>query len=962
MLQMRFRSHDPSTSRPPSEIPAPGHRRGAKTPLWVLGFVLSLGLLAVPGHAQEPPRVHAKEDAPELLRALFAEGDDALRRRGDSGLELAGRTLAPNLGVSSSLSRRQISEVEPVLAIAAWDRFPTAEQWTSWSASGLRHVEYLGNLHWLVELTAPAQGTLSRTQATTLVEFLPSDKTAPELSPVTVDSDAFDAERHLVVVEVTLLPDTAEATRRQIEETFHVAEVEYFDNSGGPLLTMVMDPASMDELAQRHEVISVQPGVFQPQMLMDGVRARAHGDVVIGNNGFPLTGSRIRVATRELLNAGKSHEGYWNHDSAGTVTTPRWTPLAANACIDGTGTSCQTEAQCRNQGRHGMMTAGIMMGNGWGSDANGADHPLRFRGIAPQATLECYYQSGAHAHLSSHSYVGYDVGWDRSIVGDSSDETYHAHTVAAGNSGLTAGYRSLANDSKNAMIVAMSQASGPITPVSSAGPTFDGRLKPDITAPSSDFPAYQHQDRSLEVESIAIRRGGDVVVRWDFDSTIANWHLGWGQAPTSLNSASMSLATNSADSITMHIEAGPWGGGWQHSPVIGTSTRPWNEPLGGGTPLDIQGQEDDVMVIRYRSLSPAGSDFGYFNIIASWFRCYPQAADCSGGIFWSGQSSRASIGIGDGTWRTLEIPVGRTTGQLWTENAYWDDEQTWAGESIQWLGLRFGKIDTQPTPSHPQGFATAATGTSAASPVVGGAYALAMEQLPKLYRRVNLDDKLALSPYWAGDSPFFIRGMPFNSTWKAIFIHTAEDMVRLNAPAQVPANPDTGIPNVYHRGPDYTTGYGLIDIQRGIDLMIDVAEAQPLHQILEQRLAAGQFHKYPITVDDLQAVSGGLAATLVWDDEPNTSGTLVNNLGLFLVDPNGQVFYPWSLEVPELPITAADIVAARQDKPNDRDNVEQVQVKGSIINQGVWSVYVVDNGMGGATQSQKYSLVISPLE
>ncbi|MFK7887832.1 MAG: hypothetical protein AB8G16_13310, partial [Gammaproteobacteria bacterium] len=85
-------------------------------------------------------------------------------------------------------------------------------------------------------------------------------------------------------------------------------------------------------------------------------------------------------------------------------------------------------------------------------------------------------------------------------------------------------------------------------------------------------------------------------------------------------------------------------------------------------------------------------------------------------------------------------------------------------------------------------------------------------------------------------------------------------------------------------------------------------------------------------------------------------------------DPDGNLHYPWSLDLPYIPtnpaeypgsvepepITAADIVPARRDQPNARDNVEQVLV--DMPDYGVWKLWVLGSGMG--TADQRYSLAI----
>ncbi|MEM8998124.1 MAG: hypothetical protein AAGF23_25300, partial [Acidobacteriota bacterium] len=463
------------------------------------------------------------------------------------------------------------------------------------------------------------------------------------------------------------------------------------------------------------------------------------------------------------------------------------------------------------------------------------------------------------------------------------------------------------------------------------------------------------------VARIGIRRGATQIVDWVFNAGGSAWHLGWGQPAGSFGEVFVQTGQVVGGNMRIDVQPGPWGSGWSYSPLLGTATLPSSDPAAPGAPLNIQGHEDDVMVIEYRAL-PTAQDLGYFQLSPTWMRCYPNgSAGCTGNTFWYSQSTFDAVAIGDGNWHTLELPIGLAIGSLSGGNAYWDDAQTWAGESIQWLGLRFKTTELQPTPSFPRGYNRASAGTSGASPVVGGAYALAMEHLTDLYPDVHLDEKTEFSPYYLEPGAKPNRGMPFNSTWKAIFIHTAEDMIRLSAPATVPANPDTQVANVYHRGPDYTTGYGLIDIQAGIDLMTDVASGAWNHRLIEYELKSGDFHEYTFEVLPADVGRTGFAGTLVWDDATNSAGTLVNNLALVMVGPEGQVHFPWSLEPPPTPMTAADIVPARRDQHNHRDNVEQVMI--DVFEEehvGTWSAYVIEFGIGAASGQQRYSLAMSP--
>ena len=349
---------------------------------WICFVCLGIGL--PPALASAQPESFAKEDAPGWLRALVAEGDAVELRRESMALRLERRDLEPEQGLDSAWRSRALSPAEPALAIASWSTWPGAADWEEWRALGIRYLEYLGNRHWLVELTADAEEVFSRSQATTLVEFLPSDKISIELDRYELHPEFFDPDRGLVVVDVTVRRGTDPEALRELERRFHVPGPEYRDRSTARTVTLVMDPGAMADLAERHRVLAVEPGAWQREVLMDGVRAAVNGDVVTGPGGTQLTGARIRAATNERLYTGSVHEAFWHHDSTGNPTVPRWSQMAAESCIEPFSSTAW----------HGLASAGILLGNGWFSDRY-TDGPETFRGLAPEAILECYDQPGA---------------------------------------------------------------------------------------------------------------------------------------------------------------------------------------------------------------------------------------------------------------------------------------------------------------------------------------------------------------------------------------------------------------------------------------------------------------------------------------------------------------------------------------------------------------------------------------
>ena len=171
--------------------------------------------------------------------------------------------------------------------------------------------------------------------------------------------------------------------------------------------------------------------------------------------------------------------------------------------------------------------------------------------------------------------------------------------------------------------------------------------------------------------------------------------------------------------------------------------------------------------------------------------------------------------------------------------------------------------------------------------------------------------------------------VPLPSTFKAILIQTAVDLNR------------DGTGSKIKDGPDFKTGYGLIDAKGAIDAIIG-----PNEMIIEDDIATGQTVQYAVSVEPGMEE---LKVSLVWDDEPGTPYAvkeLVNDLDLVLVDPNGGLHYPWVLD----PVNPADAATTGIDRLN---NMEQVVVSSPAA--GTWMIRV--EGYDVPVPVQDYSLI-----
>jgi uncharacterized repeat protein (TIGR01451 family) len=197
-------------------------------------------------------------------------------------------------------------------------------------------------------------------------------------------------------------------------------------------------------------------------------------------------------------------------------------------------------------------------------------------------------------------------------------------------------------------------------------------------------------------------------------------------------------------------------------------------------------------------------------------------------------------------------------------------------------------------------------GTSMSTPLVSGISALLIQQYRTTY-----------------------SGNPLPSSIKAVLIHTAKDM-------------DTQYTAYYNPGPDYASGYGRIDAAAGVNAI----KAQ---QVLTGSITNGITDTYFITVT---LPITPLKATLVWDDVEATAladPTLVNNLDLELVAPDGTTIHPpWVLDPDNPGLSATTGI-------DSLNNVEQVYVPTPAV--GVWTIRV--KGASVPDGPQFYSLVSS---
>lgn len=209
-------------------------------------------------------------------------------------------------------------------------------------------------------------------------------------------------------------------------------------------------------------------------------------------------------------------------------------------------------------------------------------------------------------------------------------------------------------------------------------------------------------------------------------------------------------------------------------------------------------------------------------------------------------------------------------------------------------------------------------GTSMASPNACGSAALLIQQHAQLFPG---------------------QGMR-SSTLKGLLIHTADDLG--------------------NAGPDYKTGWGLVNVKASADLIAD-HDANPLKQrIIENQVStAVQTRTHSFVWDGVSPIR----ATLCWTDPAGTSTftsddrtpKLRNNLNMTLSGPGGSTHLPfvmpfvgtWTQASMDLPATTGI---------NQTDNVEQIRVAAPAA--GTYQIQITYSG-SLVNNNQNYSLIVS---
>jgi subtilisin family serine protease len=270
---------------------------------------------------------------------------------------------------------------------------------------------------------------------------------------------------------------------------------------------VVLPRDALDGLVAEDSVRSIAQGPRPFSGLNNAARMATNVETLQGANvstNPPVySGLSGRGTSLALLDSGidLDHDDFWEHDALGHRTVSRVTHHT------GTG----------SDRLHGTHVAGVMAGSGYQSEANGGG-PYQWRGMAPEASMLSFegtaVDSGGHtatmydaivlsgADVSNNSYEqsgcliydGIAATVDKLIHGtetweDGTPIPPRAAVWGAGNNGAqdsgceNYGYFGLTVASKNPIVVGEVGPDGVLLAESSLGPTYDGRLKPDVVAP-----------------------------------------------------------------------------------------------------------------------------------------------------------------------------------------------------------------------------------------------------------------------------------------------------------------------------------------------------------------------------------------------------------------------------------------------------------------------------------------------
>ncbi len=147
---------------------------------------------------------------------------------------------------------------------------------------------------------------------------------------------------------------------------------------------------------------------------------------------------------------------------------------------------------------------------------------------------------------------------------------------------------------------------------------------------------------------------------------------------------------------------------------------------------------------------------------------------------------------------------------------------------------------------------------------------------------------------------------------------------------------DLGLP-----GPDAVYGFGIVNAEEAMRL-IDLHESSAASPFAEDIVSNGDVRTFSLIVPPGTPV---FKTTVCWMDpagNPAASKALVNDLDMLLIDPNGAMYYPYSLD------PAAPAAPATNIGPNTVDPIEQTVVANPV--SGTWTIQITGTSIPAGQQ------------
>ncbi len=593
-------------------------------------------------------------------------------------------------------------------------------------------------------------------------------------------------------------------------------------------------------------------------------------------------------------------EIYFGHDGLSEWVDGKKTPRQADFDPN------LSEEDLQRGDRHGTHVAGIIGGNGSGSPN------LKYRGIAPKVRFisDDMIIENQRGHVVNHSHwkckngVCYhnsleeDIFWNWNSPSEGGDMLPKTYINSAGNRAegyydeandkvdpcsFGRGFHSISFDTKNGIVVGnyASRTKIPNTG-SSYGPTWDGRIKPDVMAPGSELQmAFTTQDPFVAyIDYLHITHKGETTPYFDLSfGTNANMvnRSFIKELATAIRSGSEFPIKNVEDNGASDGWALKWTNEGGFVPAANYVN--WRYGAFASSPINVK--KGDAIELRMRLSAKTRSMYDQY---------------LKGNIYFASSDEFYPVGNEPKTivYETYEKDLVNINDE------YFTIKFNWSGENIssKFLRLGFDLIDVGIFSSVPcENFNGTAcyddlSGTSMSTPHVSGVVAL----MNQAYM-----DKIGDKTYTKS-----LR----NSTSKAILIHTADDMIDdvgsdRSEQNDVLATTGNKVRVTYGKGPDFVTGWGAVNAENALKMF---------NSYNSRRNIFSKFQEFDVSVDmekrwnvRVNGLMDRLRLTLAWDDAPlkqpgnyddalKYRKKLVNDLDMYLISPSGKYYYPWRLE------------------------------------------------------------------